>query len=178
MDKKQLRKNIIAYRSGLDKSVIADASERIFSKLSGLTDFFSHSSYFVYKSFRGEVDTDILVCELLRRGKTVAFPVTAGDSMIAAVPHKNSNYSLDKFGVLIPEKYEVLHNPEVVITPLVACDLSKNRIGFGMGYYDRYFSTHDCIKIGVCYDFQVVDSITPSPLDVKLDIIVTEKRII
>ena len=75
-------------------------------------------------------------------------------------------------------EYTILENPSVVIVPLVACDKNLNRIGMGKGYYDRYLRDKTAIKIGICYDFQVVDKIIPNKTDIPLDIIVTENQIL
>ena len=95
--------------------------------------------------------------------------------MVAGVP-TSTEYKKSSLGVLEPISYTVLENPSVIIIPLVACDVNKNRIGMGKGYYDRYLKGKNCLKIGICYDFQVVEGIIPNETDVPLDIIITEKR--
>lgn len=67
---------------------------------------------------------------------------------------------------------------EVVIVPMVAFDSNCNRIGMGGGWYDGYFAAHaNAIKIGVAYSTQEVPVVPISPLDVPMDIVVTEKAI-
>ena len=177
MDKRQLRKNIISFRNELNAWEINKASDEICRQLLSLPDFLSHDSYMVYKSFKGEVDTTKLIRSLSDCEKTVLYPVTDGDNMQAVKPTSDQFVNGD-FGVEIPRFYQVWDKPDVVITPLVACDLSKNRMGFGKGFYDRYFYNHDCLKIGICYDFQVCDLLPTDDWDVPLDVIVTEKRIL
>jgi 5-formyltetrahydrofolate cyclo-ligase len=62
--------------------------------------------------------------------------------------------------------------------PAVAYDSDGNRLGRGKGFYDRLLSRCRAIKIGVAYDFQLVEEIAAEPHDVKVDMIVTEKRMI
>ena len=59
-------------------------------------------------------------------------------------------------------------------------NLDFNQIGYGYGYYDRFLKTLkiNVKKIGLAYDFQVVDKIPEEIHDVPVDIIVTEKRVI
>ena len=66
-----------------------------------------------------------------------------------------------------------------VITPLLAVDERGNRLGYGGGYYDRFFKTHGQAKrIGYCFDFQIVKSVPNEEHDEKLQCIVTDKRIV
>jgi 5-formyltetrahydrofolate cyclo-ligase len=97
--------------------------------------------------------------------------------MVAGIPI-GDEITTDKFGVIVPKNYSVMDTPDVVFIPLIACDKNKNRIGFGKGYYDKFLQNRNCIKVGICYDFQVVANITPNATDIPLDIIVTESEII
>jgi len=66
----------------------------------------------------------------------------------------------------------------VVVVPIVAFDQNKQRIGFGMGYYDRYLASISAKKIGLAFSFQEVSDIMIHSNDIPLDIIITEKAII
>ena len=73
--------------------------------------------------------------------------------------------------------------PDAIIAPLIACDLHGNRIGSGKGMYDKYIAhlktlDHKALYIGVCYDFQLLDNITPDNHDQPLELILTDKRFI
>jgi 5-formyltetrahydrofolate cyclo-ligase len=71
---------------------------------------------------------------------------------------------------------------DLVLTPLVAFDLSGNRLGMGGGFYDRSFALRrDCsfnqqqpYLLGLAYQFQQVPVLQPQPWDVPLDAVVTE----
>ena len=64
------------------------------------------------------------------------------------------------------------------LVPALAFDLKLNRMGFGKGYYDKLLSDFCGVKIGLCYDFQITDTVFPEAHDVPMNIIITEKRII
>lgn len=64
---------------------------------------------------------------------------------------------------------------DVIICPLVAVDLNGNRMGMGGGFYDTTLGksyragASRPLKIGWCYDFQVVEQLARQPWDVPLD---------
>ncbi|MGP5303174.1 5-formyltetrahydrofolate cyclo-ligase [Psychrobacter celer] len=68
---------------------------------------------------------------------------------------------------------------DVIICPLVAVDKQGNRMGMGGGFYDttlgRSYQSGASrpLKIGWCYDFQVVDKLERQPWDVPLDGLIT-----
>ena len=53
-----------------------------------------------------------------------------------------------------------------------------NRLGRGKGYYDKLLIQCNAYKIGVCYDFQLIDKIPNEKHDVKMDMIITPTIII
>ena len=80
-----------------------------------------------------------------------------------------------------------------VFMPLTAFDAQGNRLGMGGGYYDRAFSFCGGLNkgwagsltgqasgrrpllIGVAFSFQQVKHVKTSPLDIRMDYVVTEK---
>ncbi len=72
---------------------------------------------------------------------------------------------------------------DVVICPLVAVDKSGNRMGMGGGFYDTTLGKSyqaglkKPLKIGWCYDFQVVEQLERQPWDVPLDGLITPSGI-
>ena len=171
----KIRNEIKNLRKSLDIKTAQTLSNIIQEKVLSLTEVINADTFMVYKSLKTEVYTDRIIKELLSQNKIVAYPITVGNDMVAGVPCGN-DYKKSSLGVLEPSKYTVLESPSVVIVPIVACDRNLNRIGFGKGYYDRYLKDKSAIKIGICYDFQVVDKIIPNKTDIPLDIIITENQ--
>lgn len=68
-------------------------------------------------------------------------------------------------------------NIDVMLVPMVAFQYLY-RVGYGKGYYDRYLKDFQGLKIGIAFDMQEVDDYVPNPFDQKMDLIVTETRII
>ncbi|MGM8887560.1 5-formyltetrahydrofolate cyclo-ligase, partial [Psychrobacter sp. 1U2] len=72
---------------------------------------------------------------------------------------------------------------DIIICPLVAVDKSGNRMGMGGGFYDTTLGnsyrsgSKRPLKIGWCYDFQVVEQLERQPWDVPLDGLITPSGI-
>ena len=177
MTKTEIRCEIKKKRSSMPIAEVDACSHIIFEKIKTLDFVFQKQNFLIYKDFKNEVKTNELIAFLIQLGKTVAHPITIGENMIAAIPIGEET-ERDFFGIEIPKNYEEMSFPEVILIPLVACDEKKNRLGFGKGFYDKYMSEKSALKIGLCYDFQVVNGISANSWDVPLDIIITEKRII
>lgn len=68
---------------------------------------------------------------------------------------------------------------DVIICPLTVVDLNGNRMGMGGGFYDTTLAksyrsgASRPLKIGWCYDFQVVEQLVRQPWDVPLDGLIT-----
>ena len=58
---------------------------------------------------------------------------------------------------------------EVFIIPCVGISNTKQRIGYGKGYYDRYLSGYNGLKIGVCYKSESNLDVECDDFDVVLD---------
>ena len=139
----------------------------------------------LYWSCHNEVHTHHLVRIALQEGKRVFLPRcdTQGQQIY---PHEVRDLSRDlevgPFGILQPgEKAPTLldlRDMEVCVVPGIAFDAEGNRVGRGLGYYDRFLRKLDekTVRIGVAYAFQIVDKICPTDGDASVDKIVTEKE--
>lgn len=67
---------------------------------------------------------------------------------------------------------------DLVIVPMVAGDEGCNRLGYGKGYYDQFLIGNPRPAIGVAFDVQIVRELPVDDLDVPLDAIYTERRVI
>ena len=88
---------------------------------------------------------------------------------------------VNKFG--IPEPISnIKEYPNILLVPLVAFDKDLNRIGYGGGFYDRYINKikkrKKITSIGLAYSFQKVKKIRTNRYDMKLDYVVTEKKLL
>ncbi len=86
---------------------------------------------------------------------------------------------INKYGIAEPISNKIVY-PNIFIVPLIAYDEKLYRIGYGGGYYDRYFKKikkrKKVITIGLAYSFQKVKKIPINKHDIKLDFVITEKN--
>lgn len=79
-------------------------------------------------------------------------------------------------GYAIPEPVGELFTDwgkiDLILVPGVAFDKSGNRLGRGKGYYDKVLKQTGAYKLGVCFDFQLVERVPVEPHDVKMDWVV------
>ena len=134
-------------------------------------------NFFVYLSYSSEAPTDLLISKLLTLGAKVYSP-RIEDKQMLAVPY-GDDFALSSYGIREPVGQAFLGEMDYIVTPLLAVDLSGNRLGYGGGYYDRYFKKHPkALRVGYCFDFQIVNEVYAEPWDEKIDYIVTDKQII
>ena len=133
--------------------------------------------FFVYLSYSSEAPTDLLIEKLIELGGIVYAPRVEGTEMVA-VPY-GEDFTLSNYGIREPVGQAFLGEVDYIITPLLAVDLSGNRLGYGGGFYDRYFKKHpNALRMAYCYDFQIVQQVYAEDWDEKINYIITDKRII
>lgn len=88
----------------------------------------------------------------------------------------DGNLIKGKFNILEPVG-EIIEptDLDVIVVPMVSFN-KRTRVGYGKGYYDRYLSKTNALKIGVAFDMQEDHSIIKKDTDVDMDIVITETR--
>jgi 5-formyltetrahydrofolate cyclo-ligase len=78
-----------------------------------------------------------------------------------------------KFGVQEPSGPAVnVDEIDFVIVPGLAFTTAGDRLGYGMGYYDRFLPTVSATSVGVCFTEQLVDEMPLADHDVRVDMVV------
>lgn len=178
MNKKEIRKFIREKRESLSLDFIEKSSEEIYEKLKTENIFLNTKNILSYMDFKNEVKTDKINGFIEKNGKNLILPrVVDKENMIAI---KNSGkFSQSPFGNIEPIGNEYEENIDLIIVPGVAFDKYGNRIGFGRGYYDRFFKKYpNTKKIAVAFEIQVIEEkIDTDIFDEKVDMLITEKNI-
>lgn len=182
MEKAKLRKEIKEKRKALTADEVRYASEIICNSLWDMDAFIESKTVMVYLSSFNEVSTMAITKKLLSLGKRVVVPIsdTSTETLILSYIEDMSSLSKGAYGVLEPTSIKNANASDIecVLVPGIAFDVRGNRMGFGKGYYDKLLAQTSAVKIGLCYDFQLVDNIAVEAHDVPMDIIITEKQIL
>lgn len=180
MDKDTLRKKLKTKRLKLSNSFVTKASARISSAL--LVDFALPRDVMVYLDVKNEVKTAAIIEILLSRGHRLYVPCVCGKKLVPVEYRRGCSCSPGPFGIPEPVKkkeVKIIKKISAVLVPGVGFDKNGNRLGFGGGYFDRFLSRlkPSTLKIAPAYEVQVVKKIPSKKHDVKMDYIITEKRI-
>ncbi|MGF7184269.1 5-formyltetrahydrofolate cyclo-ligase [Desulfitispora alkaliphila] len=183
--KKELRKEIIRKRNSVGDEEILSKSHKIHNHLFELDGYKQAKVVMIYVDFRNEVTTKPVIQRALTDGKKVAIPVSKKETttIIPSELKSLSELTEGTWGILEP-KSEFMRplEPEeidVVIVPGVAFDQRGNRLGYGAGYYDRFFErVLDTHRIALAFELQIVDDTYPAEHDVPMDMVITEERLI
>jgi 5-formyltetrahydrofolate cyclo-ligase len=185
--KQTLKQEILDKRKKLDQKSIEDKNKKIKNRIYSILEFKKSKNILFYVSLKNEVNTYELIKELLNeKEKTVLVPYVLRNNPIMQVSELHNFEELEpkSFDILEPKDNSIREfNPgkiDLVIVPGVVFDLTGHRIGYGYAYYDRFLKTlkQKPIKIGLAYDFQIVDKIPEEQHDIPMDIILTEERAI
>jgi 5-formyltetrahydrofolate cyclo-ligase len=144
-------------------------------------EFASAQVVMLYLSLPDEVDTASLALRCWQAGKTVVVPKVAwGQRRMLPVEINSLQTGLirNPGGVDEPVggKPVPLDMIDLVIVPGLGFTPNGNRIGRGMGFYDRFLSQPDFIgrTCGLGFETQVLDALPTLDHDVPLGMLVTE----
>lgn len=182
--KEELRQHLLEQRESIPEREFYGASADIIEELKEQKKYQNAGTIHCYVSMneRREVETRVLIKEMIARGRDVVVPVT--DFENGTLTHirleSYSDLKENKWGVREPtEGVEVTPEEiDLVIVPMVGGDEQCNRIGYGEGFYDRFLKDVDCPKIGLSFDINIVEQLPTENFDIPLDKIITEKRIL
>lgn len=102
----------------------------------------------------------------------IAYPVVDPSSQTMQFYEATDDLTLNKLGIHEPMTQNKISNSEIdtFLVPLIGFDLNGHRLGFGKGYYDKYFSTcrHSHKRIGISYFDPIPQLIDTHEFDVSL----------
>lgn len=136
-----------------------------------------------FVSLADEIDTRPLHRLARAAGKILGLPrIDAGGLTFRRVDDLAELHERNRFGILEPAAAlpEVpLTEAELAFVPGLAYDGSGRRLGRGGGYYDRFLaSLPEARRVGLCYEFQLLESVPASAFDLWVAWIATERALV
>ncbi|OIP83170.1 MAG: 5-formyltetrahydrofolate cyclo-ligase [Porphyromonadaceae bacterium CG2_30_38_12] len=172
-EKTKIRRRIRNKKNVLSDMEKSDGSIAVFSKIELLPEFISARNILIYWSLPDELPTHSYILKW-SKNKQILLPMVKGEQLLIKPFSSVNELRKSDMGIWEPEaQREYLKQIDLVIVPGVAFDRKRNRLGRGKGYYDRYFNNKKVTKIGVCYDFQLLENIPADSYDIKMDKVIT-----
>lgn len=184
LDKDELRRLLKALRKSLSINQRAEYNEIILRQVLELPSYQKAEWVYCYITTQSEVDCIPIIEQAFRDGKKVAVPKIDSETMEFYEIHSLDECVEGSFHILEPITNRMV-TPEdgkktLILVPGLAYDYEMNRMGYGKGYYDRYFHKYgerNFERVAIAYDLQIVKEIPSEPLDVRVDKIITEYKI-
>ncbi len=177
MDKKELRKQIRAAKKAVPFYEKCSRSAPIMRQVEELPQFQESQTILLYWSMEDEVQTHDFVNRWYKE-KTLLLPCVDGNDLrLRQYTGPECLKEGEQFGIGEPTgpEYTTLDNVQMIIVPGVAFDRSGNRMGRGRGFYDRLLkSTPRAYKVGVAFNFQMVDHVPIEDFDVPMNAVIAE----
>lgn len=167
--KAEIRKYIVAEKKRIGNEELVHRSSGVVELLENHPLFVSAHTVLLYYSLPGEVFTHQFLARHAQ-DKVILLPVVEGENLLLR------RYSPEKmqkgaFGIMEPigDNFTDFSSIDLAVIPGVAFDSQGHRLGRGRGFYDRLLPLLNCTKIGLCFPFQLLDSVPSEPHDIPMD---------
>ncbi len=182
--KTELREKYLRRRQEFSLREVENSSKRIFENFRDRFPVEAGDKVHLFLSTAkfNEVQTGLFREYFREKGVRIFVPKIVDGAMISVEINDASEMKISKWGIEEPVSNlnAGITDYRYVITPLLYCDPAGNRVGYGKGYYDGFFSEidSDCQKIGVSFfaPFEYISDIFPH--DVALDYLVLTDKIL
>jgi len=182
--KKEFRKKQIAIRKKLFSNINKVFDEYLFEELFKKINFETTNIVSSFISINTEISTSELNNYILKKNKILCLPtILKKDYHLVFRNFINNDDLIEGFmKIKEPPINSEIVIPELIFVPCLAFDNFGFRLGYGGGYYDRTFSflknnKRKFISVGYAFDGQKVTEVPKDKFDIKLDYVITEKKI-
>lgn len=181
-EKRAVRELIRGLRDAMPESERLRRGAQAVDRMLGLPEIGAAQVLMAFSSFGSEVHTGRLLEVLHEKRTRLALPKVVDGVLVALAYEPGDDVAPSSFGAMEP----VAWNPvdpssiDVVITPGVAFDRLGHRIGYGGGYFDRFFqeTAPGAFRAGLAFAMQLRDEALPVSVgDLRIDALVTEREV-
>ena len=183
--KRYLRKKFLTRLNKMNKSKVTKISKTICFRLGDLRNLNNFRYAAIYAAIGNEINLSEFALKMTELNITLCYPKFSKEKQEYELVAVNDPYKkLVKGYMGIPEpetNAEVFNNKTeyqelLWLVPGITFDEKGHRLGRGTGYYDRLLRNTKGTKIGIAYDWQVIDSVPVDYRDVYMDYLITETR--
>ena len=181
--KDEIRKQILEKRSNLSLEEVDKKSELI---IENLTPYLKNAqNIMIFTDMKNEVRITKLIELYPEKNFFISKIVNSKNREMKINKYNENELVLHKFGYYESSSDDFYDEKilDIVIVPALAFDSSKNRIGFGGGYYDTFLNkvrekNKNTLFIGVCYDFHMIEEVPIEGHDITLDLVINESEVL
>lgn len=179
MDKDLLRQKFILKRKSLNSDFVFKKSKKVFENFKVCDFKTSIERVLIYLPINNEIDT-LLITDYLRKTNVDLFLPAYEKSKWIVSEFVDNELTGGPSSTLQPAQVNSIDTDclDLAIVPGVAFSKNGFRLGYGKGVYDKLLINFSGIKVGLAYDFQVVDTFIFEEHDVKMDYVITESKVI
>ena len=183
-EKNVLREELLVKRRGIPQERKAEMDSAICKRLMTLMCVRYADDVLSFSPLKYEVGVTDFNKYLLEQGKNLYLPacLAGNGQMEFRLVRKGEELEKGKFSIMEPSKNAPVFHEQgqsVCIIPAVSFDSEGYRLGYGKGYYDRFLSGTNTVRVGVVYTEMMSSTRLPrGRYDVAVDIIVTEKSVL
>ena len=181
--KDKIRKQILEKRSNLSLEEVDKKSELIIENLAPYLK--NAQNIMIFTDMKNEVRITKLIELYPEKNFFISKIVNSKNREMKINKYNENELVLHKFGYYESSSDDFYDEKilDIVIVPALAFDSSKNRIGFGGGYYDTFLNkvrgkNKNTLFIGVCYDFQMIEEVPIEGHDITLDLVINESEVL
>jgi len=175
IQKSALRKHLLEKRDATSAELRNILSEKIHENLKKISSYTNSENVACYFPIGSEVDTHNVMLNILKQGKNLLLPRIVDNNIQFYIVSNLEKLERGSFEIMEPkDSCEKAKKIDCVLIPTVGVSKLGVRLGYGYGYYDRFLSSTDAVKISLTYSKQIVKSIPIDSHDIKIDWIVTE----
>lgn len=178
MDKKELRIIIKERKAAAGAALLEETGRSAVGSLLELIERQNPKTLLLFHSLPDEVCTHELPDILCAQGRNVLLPSVKGEELELRL-YKASSADGEKlrsgaYGIQeacgeIFTDYALI---DLAVIPGIAFTADGKRLGRGKGYYDRLLPQLDCMKVGLCYPFQILEDIPTEGHDASVDFVI------
>ena len=182
--KKELRSMQLKKR----KQIFIDSNKsfnlELFEKFFRIIKFDKINIISSFVSIKTEILTDKLNEYIISKNKILCLPAIfkKNEHLIFREYQKNEKLIKGEMNTFEPNLQNRIIIPELLFVPCLAFDDQGYRLGYGGGYYDRTFTNltnnnKKYISVGYAFNDQKVLDVPHDKFDIKLNYVITEKKI-
>jgi 5-formyltetrahydrofolate cyclo-ligase len=183
LSKSHIRKLILAKRKTYNETDVIDKSKSISEKLFKQFYFNDFKIIHTFIPLKNEVNTWEIIEKINEKYQNIKIiiPKCNNTHELLHFEYKGAVLKPNKYGILEPYKskqFTTFDKIDLILVPLLAFDITGDRVGYGGGYYDKFLvKCKKAKKIGVSLEEPINKIIDTNSFDIKLDYCITPKSI-